>query len=78
MGPEHLNKFMANINIPGINTSAMKKRQDEVFPHIQNLAQNTFAQALDEEISLTLADNRYSVSYMSPSKMCVCVIHGDR
>ena len=58
MGPDHVNRFLGDLNIPGIQPSALKKREKEVLPFIQSAARSSCEKALEEEIQLSLAEGR--------------------
>ena len=50
LGVEHVNRFLSGLSIPVPNPSALKKREREVIPHIQTVAEESCQQALLSEI----------------------------
>ena len=41
LGVEHVNRFLSGLSIPVPNPSALKKREREVIPHIQTVAEES-------------------------------------
>ena len=57
MGVEHVNRFLAGLNIPGLHHKTFKMREREVTPYVADVAKASCTAALDEEIAVTLSSN---------------------
>ena len=46
-----MSNFMSTLEIQGLHHKSMKKRTNEVSPHIDSVAQGSCSQAIEEEVA---------------------------
>jgi len=60
-GVRHIESFMSVMKSPGLHSSSMKERENEVAHHIDSMAKETCTEALLGEVQLFSLDGRYAL-----------------
>ena len=72
IGSDHVNRFLGDINLPGIHHKSLRRREKEVLHHLEDCSRKSCKKAMEEEIRLSVSDGRYTCIVQECAFLFVC------